>query len=407
MQTRGVIKVLIVAGALGAGAQALRAQESELKAVEQQLDQSQARQDEIAAEMAALAAEADALSSKLIAVAQKIQANEARISGGEDRIAKLNHQYDEIKQDLAAKQDVLAELLAALQRLEQNPPPALIVDPRDILGALRGAMMFGAVVPEMRNEAFNLVQKLERLDNIRAKLAIERDDLKAEIAKLEASHEELEDLGQRKKQLLAESDARLNEERDRARELADKAKDLKQLLASLAEERTKAQAREEEEQRKKREALMTPKLAFPETKGRVDYPVQGQILRRYGQADGFGGKTKGIFIATRADAQVTIPADGRVEFAGSFRSYGELLILNPGSGYHVLLAGLKKISVETGQFVRAGEPVGEMGESAAPGTLTGDAVPDKRPVLYIEFRRNGEAVDSAPWWIGAAREARG
>lgn len=385
----------------------MHAQESELKAVEQQLDQSQSRQSEIAAEMEALAAEADALSSKLIGVAQRIQANEARISAGEDRIAKLNGQYEEIKADLAAKQDVLAELLAALQRLEQNPPPALVVDPDDILGALRGAMMFGAVVPEMRNEAFNLVQKLERLDNIRAKLGIERDDLKAEIAKLEASRKELEDLGQRKKQLLAESGTRLNEERERAKELAGKAENLKQLLASLAEERIRAQAREEAEERKKREALMKPRLAFAETKGRVDYPVQGKILRRYGQADGFGGKTKGIFIATRADAQVTVPVDGRVEFAGSFRSYGELLILNAGSGYHVLLAGLEKISVETGQFVRAGEPIGEMGESAAPGTLTGDAVPDKRPVLYIEFRKNGEAVDSAPWWIGAAREARG
>jgi murein hydrolase activator len=402
-----VIESLIVTCSLLAGSHAVCAQESELKAVEQQLDQSQSRQDEIAAEMTTLAAEADALSTKLIGVAQRIQANEARISEGESRIAKLNAQYEDIKKDLAAKQDVLAELLAALQRLEQNPPPALIVDPKDILGALRGAMMFGAVVPDMRNEAFNLVQKLERLDNIRAKLAIEHDDMKAEIAKLEASRKELEDLSERKKQLLAESGTRLDEERTRAKELAAKAKDLKQLLASLAEERVKTQAREDEEQRKKREALLKPKLAFTEVKGSVEYPVQGQILRRYGQADGFGGKTKGIFIATRAGAQVTIPADGHVEFAGSFRSYGELLILNTGSGYHVLLAGLEKISVETGQFVRAGEPIGEMGASAAPGTLTGDAVPDKRPVLYIEFRKNGEAVDSAPWWIGAAREARG
>jgi septal ring factor EnvC (AmiA/AmiB activator) len=407
MQTTRVVRALIVTCSLAAGSHASLAQESELKAVEEQLDQSQSRQGEIAAEMQALAIEADALSSKLIGVAQKIQGNEARISAGEDRIAKLNGQYEAIKQDLAVKQDVLAELLAALQRLEQNPPPALVVDPDDILGALRGAMMFGAVVPEMRNEAFNLVQKLERLDNIRAKLAIERDDLKVELAKLQTSRKELEDLGNRKKQLLMESGTRLSDERERAKELAGKAENLKQLLASLAEERAGAQAREQAEERKRREALMKPRLAFAESKGRVDYPVQGQILRRYGQADGFGGKTKGIFIATRTDAQVTIPADGRVEFAGPFRSYGELLILNAGSGYHVLLAGLEKISVETGQFVRAGEPVGEMGKSAAPGTLTGDAVPDRRPVLYIEFRKNGEAVDSAPWWIGSAREARG
>jgi len=116
---------------------------------------------------------------------------------------------------------------------------------------------------------------------------------------------------------------------------------------------------------------------------------------------------KGLFIATRAAAQVISPADGHVEYAGSFRSYGQLLILNAGGGYHVLLAGLGDIKAETGQFVRAGEPVGTMGANAAPGTLSGDQLQDGRPVLYIEFRKNGDAVDSAAWWAGGAREARG
>ena len=108
---------------------------------------------------------------------------------------------------------------------------------------------------------------------------------------------------------------------------------------------------------------------FGDNRGRLDYPSQGQIIRKFGDDDGFGGKTKGIFIATRVGAQVVTPADAHVEFAGPFRSYGELLILDTGDGYHLLLAGLGKVSIGTGEFVRAGEPVGLMGATAAPGTL--------------------------------------
>ena len=120
-----------------------------------------------------------------------------------------------------------------------------------------------------------------------------------------------------------------------------------------------------------------------------------------------GSKFKGMAVATREGAQVTTPADGRVEFAGAFRSYGEVLILNAGGGYHVLLAGLSEITAGTGEFLRAGEPVGTMGRGPSSVTLLGDRIQDGRPVLYIEFRNNGEAVDSSPWWIDGVKEARG
>ena len=112
-------------------------------------------------------------------------------------------------------------------------------------------------------------------------------------------------------------------------------------------------------------------------------------------------------IATRSGAQVTAPADGKVEFAGPFRSYGQVVILNPGGGYRVLLAGMDKVTADVGEFLRAGEPVGEMGSGPASVTLFGEVVQDGRPVLYIEFRNSTEAVDSGPWWIGGMKEARG
>ena len=84
-----------------------------------------------------------------------------------------------------------------------------------------------------------------------------------------------------------------------------------------------------------------------------------------------------------------------------------LFIERAGSGYRVLLAGMDRVTAGVGEFLRAGEPVGEMGGGPASVTLFGEVVQDGRPVLYIEFRNSSEAIDSGPWWIGGLKEARG
>jgi septal ring factor EnvC (AmiA/AmiB activator) len=129
-------------------------------------------------------------------------------------------------------------------------------------------------------------------------------------------------------------------------------------------------------------------------------------LKEFGAPDGLGGLEKGISMATRAGAQITAPADGWVVFAGSFRSYGQLLILNVGSGYHVLLAGMDRISVDLGQFVLTGEPVAVMGNSSHIAAIL--ATGSSQPVLYIEFRKDGIPVDPGPWWAaGEGEKVRG
>ena len=105
----------------------------------------------------------------------------------------------------------------------------------------------------------------------------------------------------------------------------------------------------------------------------------------------------GDMVATQSTAIVTAPADGSVLYAGPFRSYGQLLILNAGDGYHVVLAGMNRINVALGQSVLAGEPVGAMGEARV-ASSSASSGGNRAPELYVEFRKDGKPVDPAPWW---------
>jgi len=142
-------------------------------------------------------------------------------------------------------------------------------------------------------------------------------------------------------------------------------------------------------------------IAFASAKQRLPLPVNGVRIKEFGASDGLGGAEKGLSLATRPSAQVTAPCDGWVVYAGPFRNYGQLLILNAGDGYHVLLAGMERISVDLGQFVVTGEPVAVMGGRVQAAATV--AISSGQPVLYVEFRKDGTPVDPNPWW--AARES--
>ena len=130
-------------------------------------------------------------------------------------------------------------------------------------------------------------------------------------------------------------------------------------------------------------------------------PVSGEKLLGFGDPDGLGGKTQGLSLATRPGTAVLAPADGWVVYAGPFRSYGQVLILNAGDDYHIVLAGMERIDAALGQFVLGGEPVGAMGSTrlASIGDIDHTSA---QPILYVEFRKDGNSIDSAPWWAAAS-----
>src|SRR5262249_53461086 len=134
-----------------------------------------------------------------------------------------------------------------------------------------------------------------------------------------------------------------------------------------------------------------------EARGQMAYPARGRIVVGFGQASEGGQPNRGLVIETRADAQVIAPYDGQVVFAGPFRGYGRILIIEHAGGYHSLLAGLGRIDVAVGHVVALGEPIaitsgGDPGGSPDFGSagITG-------PVLYLELRRHGQPINPVPW----------
>ena len=390
----------------------------ELQGVEQELDAATGRKDELEKAVEDLARETEEFSRKLVATASRVQASEAEITAGEERLGKLAVEERELREELNSRHDQLAELLAGLQQLEKDPPPPLAVNPADALAALRGAMLLGSVVPELRAQAGELVLKLSRMTDIRAAIQREQADLTENLGELDVKRREIAHLLEQKQTLTQTIRKELETERKKAKTLADKARSLKDLVgrleaARIAEEEAQrqaelAEAAERERQRKIQLAkFMKPAIKFSKARGQLYYPAQGTRLREYGGKDELGGKAEGLSIETREFAQVTAPSDGWVAYAGEFRGYGQLLIINAGEGYHVLLAGMEKIAVDVGQFVRAGEPVGTMGAQAVQSAVIDIQAEGSKPILYVEFRKNGNAIDPRPWWAGNDEKVRG
>jgi len=389
------------------------ARKAELDAVTHDIELTASRQAELKSEIDALDKDRATLNQSLIDTNRQVQKLEGDIDSAEARLKGLYDGEDKIRAKLAGQRDVLAEVLAALQRIGYHPPPAILVRPQDALASIRSAILLGAVVPDLRVAAAALADNLTQLTALRTAKEKERNNLRENATALAEGRARVALLIEdRQNQRQASLDA-LADEQKRAGVLAGQATTLRDLIARMeAENATAAAAATAAE--KAAEAAhtqnggaqaqslgsadrMTPKVAFASAKGLLPLPANGTQIKAFGDDDGLGGRAQGISLATRDSAVVSSPSDGWVVYSGPFRSYGQLLIINAGDGYHVLLAGMERIDVQLGQFVLAGEPVAVMASQklANAGPV---AVGVTQPVLYIEFRKDGASVDPAPWW---------
>jgi septal ring factor EnvC (AmiA/AmiB activator) len=394
---------------------ALKQRDQDLKAARDAQSKSIEAEAALKREIEQIGADRRKLNQDLIDTAGRIRGVETQVSATEARLKPLDENEHNIRKSLDGRRAVIGEVLAALQRIGHRPPPALIASPEDALQSVRTAMLLGAVLPQMRHEVEALASDLTALLKVRKQIAAERDRLKNDVASLGSERTRVTALVDERQKQQAEREKALDAERARAAELAHQVDNLKDLIVKLEQGLDPAtRAAREAARGDARPAMsalhdpgrLAPAVAFASLRGQVPIPVNGVKLKEYGAPDGVGGVEKGVSIATRASAQVTAPADGWVVYAGPFRSYGQLLILNAGNGYHILLAGMERISVDLGQFVLTGEPVAVMGNGSHIAAIL--ATGSSQPVLYIEFRKDGIPVDPGPWWAaGEGEKVRG
>ncbi len=373
------------------------------------LEQIQSQQRELSKDKRALATNRARMRARLIETARALRLSEKRLTEIEDKLAVTRAKVKEQREKLDDKSAQMSTLLVLMQSMSREPPPLLITHTRDALKMIRSGMVLSTFYSDIE------------------KLAVQ---LSTEVAQLEASQKEAELQEQRRKseqlqnaRLKSQIDMLLAENREQLDTNAttletlksvtkvnvSSMKSLEEMLPALDNAAIKKPGGSGAAEPKKgvelapdgaRTAMlqpgqMKPSIPFANAQGFLPLPVQGKVLLKFGQSDQDGTSSKGIHLETRPGAQVISPCDGLVLYTGPFRSYGQLLIIDPGGGYHVVIAGMERIEAQQGQFVLAGEPIAAMGAQ----TRTGDKTP-KRPTLYVEFRKDQQSIDPEPWWSG-------
>ncbi|RTE88797.1 peptidoglycan DD-metalloendopeptidase family protein [Bradyrhizobium sp. LVM 105] len=399
--------------------EAIKQREQELEAARARQKSAEEAQAKLKAEITSLGKDRTQLNQQLIDTAANVRTVETKIDDTEARLRSLNGREQEMRASLDSRRGDIVEVLAALQRAGRRTPPALLVRPEDALQSLRTAMLLGAVVPELRGRAEKIASELGELVALRKTIATERDQLASDRDRVRSDQTRLTALVEERQRQQAAREKDLDAENSRAIMLSKQVGDLQGLITKMEQDLQSAakaaeKAAEAAKQAEAKEAKLAaasaksgpgafkdrsrtaPAIAFASAKGLLPLPVNGNKIRDFGGSDGIGGVQKGISLATKPGSQVTTPCDGWVVYSGPFRSYGQLLILNAGGGYHVLIAGMERISVNIGQFVLTGEPVATMGSTSQVASIL--ATNASQPVLYVEFRKDGTPIDPGPWW---------
>ena len=380
--------------------------QSRLQDVQNAIEEGVKHQAEVNSEVESLSNDIAALRKQTIGTAAAIQDTEEGLSTIDLQLVELNAEADAVKDSLGKRRGQYAAMTMALARLARNPPEAALLMPGPPIDAMRGVMVLRAALPPVESDIRALGDELAGLAQLKAKIAKEQDDKIAATGSLKQESARLDALMTRMVALQEKAQNDSAETADRIEKLSSDAKDLKDLLARIAAQRPKEpvpDAAAGAAPKNAQEAALQPPpgaakggKSFSAARGSLLLPARGRIIKLFGQSAASGLANRGVTITTRSDARVVAPYDGQVAFAGPFRGYGQLLIIDQGEGYHILLAGLSRIDCVVGQWLQAGEPVGVMGPAE-----NGD------PQLYVELRHDGEPINPLPWMASHSEKVNG
>ncbi len=369
--------------------QAIAARErSQLLSAKQQSVEAMARSTRLEAQAAAAVNEADRMKKRSAALAARIQSAEADISAGEARVALVRRRLAAQRGALAQQQKPLLELAASLQQLSRQPPVSVLAQPGSLSDMVHARAVIDAAMPVIERRTAGVRRELTQLQTTRRQQAAALSALsasKVQLSQRRSALTRLENEGRlRSRELM--SSAQL--EADRALGLGEKARDIVDLMDALeADGAVRAElaqlAGPLPRPRNPADSVVGTALpAAPEadlTEGAYRLPVVGRIVVGLGEVNESGVRSRGVTIAARPGGQVVAPAPGRVGFAGDYRGYGKIVIIDHGGGWVSLLTGMIGLSVTVGDTLDTGAPVGRAGSD------------DSR--ITVELRRGGRPVD--------------
>ena len=393
---------------------AVKVSKADLAKMEREVQAQNLEHKKLQAQATQISLELTRISKDMIASAKQIQSSEEKISRMESELETLRADLKKAEENFVVEDDNLIKTLSALQNLALKPTEALFVQPLMPVEIIRSAMLLREAVPYLQENAARIREDLEKIEN--QKNLVEKQVARIIRQKkiLENEHEQMKALVQRKSKIRNAVEIKSVKAKKKVERLASQANDLRDLLNKLEKQRQEKLRRQEEERRRlaelkaaeaRRAAEETKKLEekqradlikfkpevinevgenFVKAKGHLLRPARGPVVTAYGEQMSKGVTSKGIIIKTRSQAQVISPYDGTVIFAGPFRGYGNLIIIEHGQGYLSLLAGLEEVDCELGQMLLAGEPVGQMPESG-----------DTR--LYVELRKDNHPINPLTW----------
>jgi septal ring factor EnvC (AmiA/AmiB activator) len=339
----------------------------------------------------------------LVSAADLLRESEERATNIERRLVDLADEIEAVQEDLDVQQLAVSDILAALQSLEVSKPPALAVSPDDASQAARAAMALSSIVPDLQARVDELRATIEKQAILKNELAAEQSALIAANQRLEERQRLLETLLTQKEEEYEDVESRIAQLESENTKLAQEATSIRELLNRLNE---LEKARELAAQAPPPEARPATPLSnntlaqqpsleiynnlptrFAEARGKLPYPVSGQLTRKFGTNNADGTKLEGLRIETRGGAVITAPFSGEVVFAERLGRLGNVFILDVGDKYHLVMIGMGTLEATVGQKITAGVPIGYM---------PGDAA---REELHVEIRRNREPINPTRWFL--------
>ena len=359
----------------------------ELAAAQAEGAQARARAEQLERDARAANEKAERTANEAAALAARIQQTEAEIAAQEARVKLIAVARDRLRARLAERQAPLVRLTAALQRLSRRPPVLALLRPGSVQDAVYMRALLETMLPEVERRTASLRAEIDRARALEKIALAATDQLRRSEAALGEKRRQLATIEAAQRLASRQASGIASREADRALALAERARDLGDLVGEIGREGELRAAlarlpgpimrppRPEDSRVLEAESFTAPPEGLPTW----ILPLTGRLVTGFDEQPPGQPRSRGLTLAVRANAQAVAPASGRIAYAGPYRGYGRIVIVEHDGGWASLITGLGRLDVAVGQSVVAGSPLG----TAGPG----------QPRIGVELRRNGQAVN--------------